>query len=211
MATEAEKVKTIADWLGTGSINIFGAPFAGKDTQGNWLARQLDTPLVGGGDILRNNKNIPDYVREVMNQGKLAPIQEYLNIVTPYLSQKIFAGKPLILSAVGRWHGEEMVITEAAKKAGHPIKVVILLSISETEVMKRWQKLPNKVDRVGRHDDHGEIIKIRLDEFRTKTLPVIDFYRQKGLLLEVDGSLSPDEVSHQIYAGLYKKATSDNH
>ncbi|MCA9334478.1 hypothetical protein KC963_05500, partial [Candidatus Saccharibacteria bacterium] len=99
-----KEVEVIRKWLGTGSINIFGMPFAGKDTQGKILSDMLDCPLLGGGDILRNSV-IPDHVRAAQKKGLLIPTEDYINIVLPYLGQEAFRGKPLVLSSVGRWHG----------------------------------------------------------------------------------------------------------
>lgn len=91
-------------WLGSGSINIFGRPFAGKDTQGKKLAALFDATLLGGGDILRGS-TMPERIKALMRTGELIPTDDYISIVLPYLSQPALAGKPLILSSVGRWHG----------------------------------------------------------------------------------------------------------
>src|ERR1700741_1102728 len=99
----AQEIQTIKKWLGTGSINVFGLPFAGKDTHSQELAVQLDGKILGGGEILRNSI-IPDHVRELIDEGHLAPTEDYIRIVLPYLSKEEFADKPLILSSVGRWH-----------------------------------------------------------------------------------------------------------
>src|ERR1700760_4706335 len=94
----AEKdVKIIAAWLQAGSLNIFGRPFSGKDTQGTRLAQLFPAPLIGGGDIIRGAKDIAD-VQSIMNSGKLIPQDDYLKIVLPYLQQEQFNGKPLVLS-----------------------------------------------------------------------------------------------------------------
>src|SRR4051812_48122280 len=95
---------TVKQWLGTGSINIFGLPFAGKDTHGGELAKIFDAPLLGGGDILRNSI-IPPELQASLDAGNLFPTNEYMNIVTPYLSKEEFADRPLVLSSVGRWIG----------------------------------------------------------------------------------------------------------
>ncbi len=192
------QIQMIAEWLGSGSINIFGSPFAGKDTQGRRLAELLKAPLIGGGDILRNNPGVPEHVRQIIAKGKLAPSDDYLRIITPYLSNQKFSGQPLILSAVGRWHGEEQLVLRAAKAAGHPIKAVILLYLNEDEVRRRWTIAQSKQDRGGRSDDDIGVLDVRLKEFSKKTSPVIDFYRRRGLLIELDGSATPNKVTEEI-------------
>ncbi len=205
--TTEKKRAVVADWLKAGSLNLFGLPFSGKDTQCKLLAEWLKAPIIGGGDILRGGQNVPEHVRKIIDSGELAPTDHYLNIVTPYLSQPLFAGQPLLLSSLGRWYGEEQGILQAASNAGHPLQAVILLKFDEATVRKRWQIAQKLSDRSERADDAEHILDTRLDEFRNKTLPVIDFYRQKNLLIEVDGHQSVDHVQEEILEKLFHKAT----
>ena len=194
-------IKDIANWLNTGSVNVFGRPFSGKDTQGKKLAEMFDGTLLGGGDILRGS-DIPPQIKAAMKTGKLIPTKDYIDIVLPFLSKPEFSNQPLILSSVGRWIGEEEGVMQAAKESGHPIKAVIYLNISEQTVHDRWQALHELNDRGERHDDTPEILDIRLQEFREKTLPVIEKYRELGLLIDIDGDQTPDKVSEDIQTAL---------
>ncbi len=203
MNYDKDKIDKISAWLGSGSINIFGLPFAGKDTQAKRLAQAFGAPLIGGGDILRNSS---EHARKLMSSGELFPMDEYLKIVLPYLGQKNFAGKPLILSAVGRWNGEQQNVLKAADQSGHPIKAVVMLNISDREVRTRWQTAQIEKDRGQRPDDGREAISTRLEEFRTKTQPVIEYYRQKGLLIEINGTAPRDQVTTEILEKLLQKA-----
>ena len=203
--TDLEKIK---QWLGTGAINIFGLPFAGKDTHGHQLAELFGASIMGGGEILRNSV-IPPHVREIIDSGKLAPTEDYVRIVLPYLSRSEFANRPLILSSVGRWHGEEPGVIEAAKAAEHPIKAVLFLSVSEDVAHQRFLESREDEVRGVRTDDTEHTLRTRFDEFEQKTLPVIDFYREKGVLIEVDGNPPKDEVHETILLGLLKLANLD--
>jgi len=127
----------------------------------------------------------------------MAPTDEYLAIILPYLERPEFNGKALILSSVGRWHGEESSVLDAAKKSGHPIKAVIYLSITEAEAWNRLALANRKRD-----DDAEHILKTRFTEFRDKTLPVIEYYRNLGLLIEVDGIPSREQVTNEILSQL---------
>lgn len=200
------RLQVIADWLGTGSINLFGYPFAGKDTHGRELAEFFDAPLLGGGDILRSSV-IPPKVKEALHAGLLVPSDDYTEIVTPYLSKPEFKNRPLILSSVGRWIGEEEGVMSALKKAGHPLKVVIYLNINEATVRERWQKSQEKQDRGERVEDAEHLLDVRLEEFNHKTLPVIEFYRQQGLLIEINSILSKPEVTELIVNELSRLAS----
>ena len=194
-------------WLGAGSINIFGRPFAGKDTQGKRLADQFKGHLLGGGDILRNSI-IPQHIFDIQAAGNLIPSADYVAIVLPYLKKAEFAGKPLILSSVGRWKGEEEGVIEALTEANHPLKAVIYLDISEEDVRKRWHALESHDDRHHRADDTLDILETRLQEYRDKTLPVIDEYEKQGLLIRVDGTKTPDEVQEHILQALASRAST---
>lgn len=202
-------VEQIKQWLGSGSINIFGKPFSGKDTQGRFLAELFDGITLSGGQILRDSADrIPPHVTEAIRQGKLAPTDEYVKIVLPYLHQEAFRGKPLILSSVGRWHGEEDGVIEATTQSGHQLKAVIYLDLDDDQIRQRWHMLKDLNDRGDRHDDTLEILDTRLQEYSEKTLPVIDFYRQHGLLIDIDGNQPPNKVSEEILEALANRAST---
>ena len=198
-------IQTIKQWLGTGSINIFGLPFSGKDTHGHELAALFDTTVLSGGDILRNSVVTPE-LKEAIDAGKLAPTDEYIQIVLPYLSREDFRGRPLLLSSVGRWHGEEDGVVGACIASGHPLKAVIYLRLDEATSHARFVKSQQEGGRGNRADDDERHLQTRYREFYDKTLPVITYYRQHGLLIEVDGIPPKAEVSETILEELLKRA-----
>lgn len=209
-----QKLKTIQSWLQAGSINIFGRPFAGKDTQGNILAEELRGVLLSGGHILRSAASTPQ-VHSYIDRGKLLPQEEYLNIIAPFLADPKLAGKPLILSSVGRWHGEEEGVMAAAKAAGHPLRAVIALELSEEEVHDRLKAVDEAREhdagnkRIERADDTHAALDVRLGEFRNKTLPVLQFYHDLGILIRVDGTQPPELVTQDIVHALYMMAQGE--
>lgn len=198
-----QKLISIKKWLGSGSINIFGLPFSGKDTHGSEIASFLEGPIIGGGDILRSGTT-PKHVLDEINKGNLAPTEEYKSIVLPFLKQEKYEGLPLVLSSVGRWEGEEISVIEACNESGHEIKAVIHLHIPEKEAKRRWSE--NKRDR---HDDaNEEIFDRRLKEFRTKTIPVIRAYEKADLLIEIDATPSIPQVTAAIIDALFELSKS---
>ncbi len=205
---EPPALERIRAWLGTGSINIFGRPFAGKDTQGRALVEILGGHLLGGGDILRGS-TIPEHVEAALHRGELIPSEDYVDIVLPYLSKQEFQGDPLILSSVGRWIGEESGVIDALKAANHELKAVIYLELDEDTVRSRWEALEQHDNRGGRYDDTAEILEKRLVEYREKTLPVIDAYETLGLLIRLDGNGTPASVTEAILAALASRAGDD--
>ncbi len=199
---EATKIQTIKAWLGTGSINLFGLPFSGKDTHGRELARAFGAELIGGGDIIRAS-GLTQHIEHI-NKGNLTPTQDYLNMVLPYFEKPEFKDKPLVLSSVGRWHGEETVIVKAAEESGHPLRAVIFLDINEAEMRRRFLQSQKLQDRGGRLDDAEHVFEKRLTEYHTKTLPVIEFYKQQGLLITVDGL----PAKHKVYREILEKLSA---
>lgn len=202
-AMNQDKIEAIKKWLGSGSINIFGGPFSGKDTQGKILAKLFNGVFISSGHILRENTK-PEEVKEHMGSGKMFPMQDFKDIVFPCFNQSAYTDKPLILSSVGRWHGEEEGVLSALKESNHSIKAIVYLQLDETTAWERWKAAKHIQDRGIRDDDHPESLKIRQKEYTDKTLPVIDFYKDKSLLIEIDGNQSPDAVTSEIIDKLYE-------
>ena len=115
-----EKEQIIKQWLGTGSLNVFGRPFAGKNTQADILAEKYNGVVIAGGDILRGFHD-QSKIQELLATGNLFPTDQYLEIVLPYFEKTEFVDNALILSSVGRMKGEETVILLAAEDSGHPL------------------------------------------------------------------------------------------
>lgn len=195
---EIDKIKS---WLGSGSINIFGLPFSGKDTQAERLAKLLDGKIVSSGAVLRSQKDDPD-LQASLAAGNIVPSSIFEKIVVPYLEQDQFDSKPLILSSVGRKHGEEDGVRKVLEKTNHPLKAVVFLSLDELTARKRLEASFELADRGERADDSREAIENRFHQFEEMTMPVIDYYRHKGLLVEVDGEPSRDEVTKLLFEAL---------
>ncbi len=195
----------ITSWLGSGSINIFGMPYAGKDTQCRALAVLVGGVVISSGELLRNH---PDQVtvQRIMADGDIVPSRMFEEIALPYLSKPEFSGKPLILSEVGRVKGEDEITMQATEQSGHPTKAVIYITLDESEVWKRFDTAMATGDRGTRADDNRAVLQTRLDKYRELVIPVVELYRDRGLLLEVDGSLTREAVTEQIINSLAEQA-----
>lgn len=202
---ERRKLLLVAEWLGAGSLNFFGRQFAGKDTHANALSTILGAPVIGGGDILRAARDagtITPEVQAIIDSGGLAPTEEYRRMVLPFLGSQQYNGKPLMLSAVGRMFGEEVGVVSVTEEAGHPIKTVPYIEISEATAFERLRTMPSR----GRKDDTPEGLRKRLDEFNEHTVPVLDFYKSKGLYLPIDGEPPKQEVFNSLVDRLHQLA-----
>ena len=203
-----DKITAIKEWLGTGSINLFGLPMSGKDTQGIRLAETLGGKFLSSGMIIRAMEK--QTKQHFSDQGILAPTNIFYEWVLPYFERPDLSQYPLILSSIGRWHGEEDRVMSAAADAGHETKAVIVLNVSEADVAKRFEAAKVLNDRGDRADDKNtQIFQTRIKEFRTKTAPVLQYYMSKGLLIEVNGDQTREKVFHEIIDKLYQRATTD--
>ncbi len=204
-----EKISTIKNWLGTGSINIFGLPMSGKDTQGIKLAEALDAKFLSSGLIIRAKEK--ETKQGYSEHGALIPTNIFYEWVLPYFERPDLFNHPLVLSSIGRWSGEETEVMSIAAGAGHPIKAVILLDISESDVEKRFETAKTLNDRGERKDDNDiETFRTRLEEFRTKTKPVLEHYQDLGLLITVNGNQPREAVFNELVEKLYEKASKSH-
>lgn len=213
-----ERVAELKKWLGTGSVNVFGLPMSGKDTQGVRLAEALGARMLSSGAIIREMERATG--ADLTADGSLAPTTTFYKWVLPYFERRELWDVPLVLSSIGRWHGEEQQVMNVAEGSGHPLRAVVYLEISEDEAVRRWQAAHNAGAREGvpggatgavaeaRPDDASlEIFQRRMAEFREKTLPVISEYRSLGLLVTVDGTGAREEVFARMVAGLVEFST----
>lgn len=201
-----EKIQKIKEWLGTGSINIFGLPMSGKDTQGIRLAEAIGAKFLSSGMIIRAMEQ--ETRKKYSNKGELIPSNVFYEWVLPYLERKDLFKFPLILSSIGRWMREENQVMSVAAGAGHEIKAVVILNISEADVTERFEEAKILKDRQEREDDKKiETFMTRIEEFRKKTLPVLKHYKDLGLLVEVNGDQLRDAVFNELVEKLYQKAS----
>ena len=206
-----ERIEIIKKWLGTGSINIFGMPFSGKDTIGIRLAEAIGAKFLSSGLILRTENKDDQEIQAEMASGQLINTDKFRSIILPYIEKKELETFPLILSSVGRWEGEEYGVIETAQNAGHPIKAVVILNVSESEIKARWQKSREGQDRGERQDDRDmRVLDNRIKEFKEKTIPVIETYQKRGLIVSVKATGDREEVYTNVIESLMHFALQSN-
>lgn len=203
-----EKIAFIKEWLGTGSIDIFGLPMSGKDTVGIKLAEMLGARFLSSGMIIRAMEKELD--KHYTDNGSLAPTDVFYEWVLPYFKREDLAGSALVLSSVGRWEGEENKVMEAAEDAGHPIKAAVLLNVSEADIEERWKLVQETGARIGQahlskrlDDQEREVLTKRIDEFNKKTMPVLRHYQQMEMMVPVRADMSREEVLAATVDAIY--------
>ncbi len=178
-------------------IIIIGIQGAGKSTQGNLLSKELGIPYLSTGHIFREiakeHTALGRYIKETMNAGYLIPDDKTLEIVSEYLGRPEYQ-KGYILDGFPR-------TTAQAEAFKNGINKVIYLKVSDKEALWRLSYRDEQ-----REDDTIAGIRKRIELFHKFTEPVIEYYRQKGLLVEVDGEKSIEEIQKSIHDSLQKSA-----
>lgn len=177
---------------------IIGIQGAGKSTQGNILSEKLGIPYLSTGHIFRTMAQektpVGRYIKEVMNAGFLIPDEKTLEIVKEYLSRPEYA-KGYILDGFPRTPGQ-------ANAFGNGIDAVVYLHVSDREALWRLS-FRNSGDR---QDETLLAIRKRIELFHKFTEPVLDYYRKRGILLEIDGEKAIEEITKEILDHLDKKS-----
>lgn len=196
-----EQFQQIKNWLGIGSINIFGLPMSGKDTIGVRLAENLGAKFLSSGMIIRAIEQKKG--ENLSHEGKLIPQNVFFEWILPYFEREDLWKYPLILSSIGRWNGEENEVMSVAKKTGHTIRAVVELQLTEQDVIERWEAAKILGDRGLRPDDaKPEVFQTRIQEYREKTLPVLRHYQELGLLVSVPAAAPREEVFTNVVNAL---------
>lgn len=171
-------------------IVLIGIQGSGKSTQGNLLSKKLGIPYLSTGHIFRTiakeHTPLGRYIKEVMNAGFLIPDDKTLEIVAGYLSRPEYQ-KGYILDGFPR-------TVNQAESFANGIDAVIYLRVSDKEAL--W-RLSLRNDEV-REDETIKAIHKRIQLFHEVTEPVIDYYRKKDKLIEIDGEKTIEEIQEQI-------------
>ena len=179
-------------------IILIGIQGSGKSTQGNLLREKLGFPYLSSGHIFREMAGEKTkwgrYVKETLNAGHLIPDDKTIVIIEEYLSRPEYA-KGYILDGFPR------TVTQA-ERFQDSIDYVIYLRVSDREALKR---LSLRINGEGREDDTDAAIKKRIELFHKHTEPVLEHYRKKNVLLDVDGERSIDAIHKDIMSKIGQK------
>lgn len=174
-------------------IVLIGIQGSGKSTQGNKLAERLALPYLSTGHIFRGiaHEHTPlgRYVKETMNAGYLIPDDKTLKIVSVYLARPEYQ-KGYILDGFPRTKIQ-------AESFRNGIDYAIYIKVSDEEALRRLS-----IRKDVREDETERALKKRTELFYKFTKPVLDYYKEKGILHEVNGERSIDEVHQDIYQTL---------
>jgi len=185
---------------------LLGPPGAGKGTQGQLLAERLGISQISTGDMLRaavaTETPVGRKARSYMDAGKLVPDAVVIGVAEERLSQKD-AGKGFILDGFPRTVAQAEALDALLSRLGCRLECCVAIQVDGEELVGRLLKRA-KIE--GRSDDNEKAIRTRMAEYREKTAPLVEYYRNRGVLEEVDGSGSVDEIARRIEEALARSA-----
>jgi adenylate kinase len=205
-------------------IVLLGPPGVGKGTQARRLSEQYRIPMIATGDMLRAamaaETPLGVEAKEYMARGDLVPDAVIIGVVAERLSQPD-ATDGFLLDGFPRTLGQAEALQDLLHDKGTPLDVAIALEAPDDVIVERLsgrltcrecanifgptegKTCPTCAGQLYvREDDQPEAILRRLDVYRKSTEPLIDFYRDKGVLKIVRGDRSRDEVASSVEAAL---------
>ena len=209
------------------NLVLLGPPGSGKGTQGERLQEDFRLPYYATGDILRaavrEGTELGSAAREYMDRGDLVPDEVIVGLIAERVG-RAEAADGFILDGFPRTLAQAEALGSKMEELGRELTAAVLIKVSDDEVVRRLggrrtcvkeghifhlefdpPKNEGICDMCGarleiRDDDKPEVIRHRLEEYHSKTEPLVGHYESEGLLRRVDGSLEPDEVNDRIRA-----------
>ncbi|TAJ07757.1 MAG: adenylate kinase [Nitrospirae bacterium] len=204
---------------------FLGAPGVGKGTQAERIAARFRLPKISTGDILReavrNQTPLGLEAKACMDQGKLVPDSVVVGIVKAKLAEPGCAGG-FLLDGFPRTVGQAEELAAILGASGKSLDRVLNVVVPRTDVVRRLSGrrscpkcqavfhvdfAPPKIEGVcdqckstlvQRSDDRKEAVETRLNVYEEQTAPLIAYYRQRGLLSDLDGTGPIDEVQGRL-------------
>lgn len=216
------------------NVVLLGPPGAGKGTQAERVAKSCGVPHVSTGDMLRDSvakgTELGKLAKGYMERGELVPDDVIIGIVKERLLEPD-AEKGFILDGFPRTLAQAIALESELSSLGRTIDFVVNIEVSDEEVVRRISGRricrscgkpyhvefnPPKVEGVcdvcggqlyRRADDEPEAVRKRLEVYHEQTAPLKGFYKERGVLVGVDGAKSVVEVSKDIESLLSCKKT----
>ncbi len=180
------------------NIALFGPPGAGKGTQSEFLITRYSLYYISTGDILR--KEIAEKTKlgleaqSIIASGGLVSDEIIVQIIEKTITEHPDV-KGFLFDGFPRTYIQAYILEGLMLKLNTSLTRLISLNVPEEESVKR---LVSRGETSGRPDDTELVIRTRLKEYNEKTLPVLQFYKERGIYSEVDGTGSIGEVTEQI-------------
>jgi adenylate kinase len=180
------------------NIVIFGAPGSGKGTQSEKLVAKYALQHVSTGEILRDeieaNTELGKLAGTYMSKGELVPDRIVIDMLDSLIEKKRHV-KGFIFDGFPRTVTQGEALSKMLSKHDEDVNAVISLEVDDGELVDRLLK---RGQISGRSDDNRETIEARLKVYYNQTSPLKEFYRAQGILKEIDGVGTVDEIFQTI-------------
>ncbi|MBA3783436.1 adenylate kinase [Nocardioides sp. InS609-2] len=181
---------------------IMGPPGAGKGTQAKFIADHFGIPAISTGDIFRANVSAGTELgvkaEHFMDAGEYVP-DEVTNQMVRNRIDEPDADPGFMLDGYPRTLAQVEELDGMIKFTGHALDAVVVLTVDEDEIV---QRLLQRAELEGRADDTEDVIRRRQELYTEQTEPLIGVYRDRGLLIELDGMGEVDQVTQRIFEAL---------
>lgn len=187
------------------NIVLFGAPGSGKGTQAKLIAEKYGFDHVSTGDLFRyeisHKTPLGLKAQEIINRGDLCPDDITLGMLNNHI-QKHADSKGFIFDGVPRTIKQAEMLDDKNLFKDLNISMVLYLYVEMEEVEKRILK---RAQLENRADDTPETVKARVANFFDQTMPLVDYYKNQGKLIQLNGM---QDIEH-VFADIC--ATIDSH
>lgn len=180
------------------NIALFGPPGAGKGTQSEFLVKKYNLFYISTGDLLRkeiaDGSRIGQEAKSIIAAGGLVSDEIIVQIIeksiidNPGYNGFLFDGFP-------RTYIQAYILEGLMIKLNTALNCLVSIEVPEEESV---QRLLNRGKTSGRSDDNEVVIRKRLNEYYEKTIPVLQFYKDKGIYFDVDGRNGIEDVKNDI-------------
>ena len=181
---------------------IMGPPGAGKGTQAKFIAEHFKIPAISTGDIFRANVSegteLGLEAKRYMDAGEYVPDEITNQMVRNRIDQPD-AANGFVLDGYPRTLAQVTELDGMIGFTGHQLDAVVVLTVDPEELV---QRLLQRAQPDGRADDTEDVIRRRQEVYAEQTEPLIEVYRERGILIEVDGMGEVDDVTARIFDAL---------
>jgi adenylate kinase len=181
---------------------MMGPPGAGKGTQAQVVADHFGIPAISTGDIFRTNvtegTELGVEAKRYMDKGEYVP-DEITNKMVRNRIVEPDAEPGFLLDGYPRTLAQVEELDAMIAFTGHSLDAAVVLTVDPEELV---QRLMQRAQTEGRADDTEDVIRRRQELYTEQTEPLIEVYRGRGILLELDGMGEVDSVTKRIFDAL---------
>ena len=182
-------------------IILLGPPGSGKGTQANFIQNKLSIPHLSTGDILRqsvkNETGLGNKVKNIMAKGELVSDDLVLNVIKERVSEND-CDKGFILDGYPRNITQAKSLNMVLKDIDRNIDRILFLDVDFSILQSRIDARSKENNEEKRADDTSEVLIKRLDEYKTQTEPLSEYYKNNKKFKKINGMKSISEVSLDI-------------